>query len=378
MEKTFRDHHLFQLLNSTDFGSAPLDVQLGHYFRAHRAIGSKDRRYIAEKIYKLVRWMGLIDYFCQNGHSWEQRCKTLSQIDLQQKSADQNIPLHVRASFPKQFFQLLADTYGEEGAFKLCLDSNCQAPITVRANPLKTSRKDLIEHLGKHFSIKATKRSELGIEFEERVNFNGLEEFKSGLFDVQDEGSQLVADLVDAKPGDQALDYCAGAGGKVLAFAHKLEGKGQIYLHDIRERALQEARKRLNRAGIENFQILLFDSAQKKNLVGKMNWVLVDAPCSGSGTLRRNPDLKWKFSLEMLDRLIEQQRAIFKDALEFLAPGGKIVYATCSILQQENEEQIQFFEKTYGLQSVSPPFKSVVEPGGMDGFFGAILTRPLV
>jgi len=371
MEKTFRDHHLFQILHSTDFGSIPLDVQLGHYFRLHRAIGSKDRKYIAEKIYKLIRWLGLIDYFCQNGHGWEERYKTLNQIDLKKKTEDETIPLHVRASFPKQLFQLLVNFYGEEEALKICLNSNCPAPITVRINPLKGNRQELLHQLEKNFSVKPTVQSNLGIQFEKKVNFKELEEFKSGLFDVQDEGSQLISDLVDASPGDHVLDYCAGAGGKTLAFAHKLEGKGQIYLHDIRERPLIEARKRLKRAGIENYQLL---SSKKGKVAKKMDWILVDVPCSGTGTLRRNPDLKWKFSSEMLARLVEEQRAIFNQALEFLAPGGKIVYATCSILNSENEEQIQFFEKNFGVKRVSF-FKSLPVPGGMDGFFGAILTQ---
>ncbi|MBS0630093.1 MAG: RsmB/NOP family class I SAM-dependent RNA methyltransferase [Verrucomicrobia bacterium] len=374
MEKTFRDYHLFQILNSTDFGSVPLDVHLGHYFRNHRALGSKDRKFIAERIYKLVRWMGLIDYFCSGNHSWDARNTAFEKIDLPHKIKDPSIPSHIRASFPKHFFNLLVESYGEEEAFKICLNCNATAPTTIRINPLKTTRSMLLTQLEKRFSIGPTPYSDFGIHFVDKVNFNELPEFKEGLFDVQDEGSQLVANLVEANPGDQVLDYCAGAGGKTLAFAFKLQGKGQIYLHDIRDRPLQEAKKRLKRAGIENGQILTFDSPQKRDLLGKMDWVLVDVPCSGSGTLRRNPDLKWKFSPEMLSRLVEEQREIFTKALEYMAPNGKIVYATCSILPHENEQQIAFFTETYGLELVKPPFKSLPENGGMDGFFGAILT----
>lgn len=374
MEKTFRQHHLFQILHSIDFGTAPLDVQLGNYFRAHRALGSKDRKYIAEKIYKLVRWLGLIDYFCPSSHTWADRCKALEQIDLQKSAADPTIPAHVRASFPRALFGLLVEAYGEEEALKICLICNTPAPTTVRVNPLKTTRAELMAKLGK-FNLAKTELSPWGIQFEEKVNFNELQEFKQGLFEVQDEGSQLLADLIDAKPGEQVLDFCAGAGGKTLAFAHKLKGKGQIYLHDIRDKPLVEAKKRLKRAGIENGQTLSFNSPQKKELKGKMDWVLVDVPCSGTGTLRRNPDIKWKFSSEMLGRIIEEQRAIFSEALTYLAPQGKIVYATCSILPQENEQQIEFFKQTHGLKVNDLPFKSLPTDGGMDGFFGSLLYR---
>lgn len=377
MEKTFREYHLFQILNSIDFGSIPLDVQLGGYFRNHRAIGSKDRKFIAEKIYKLVRWMGLIDYFCIGSHSWTERCKALDHLDIVKSAMDPSIPLHVRASFPKNFFNLLVAAYGEEASLKICFASNTPAPTTVRVNPLKTSRSALMEKLENNFKLSKTTTSDLGINFEAKVNFNELEEFKQGLFEVQDEGSQLVANLVDAKPGNHVLDFCAGAGGKTLAFAPQLEGKGQIYLHDIRERPLVEAKKRLKRAGIENFQVLPFDSPNKKDLKEKMDWVLADVPCSGSGTLRRNPDLKWKFSSEMLERLIQEQRKIFEEALTYLAPNGKIVYATCSILPQENEEQVRYFEEVHRLELYAPPFQSLPSEGGMDGFFGAIFIRKL-
>jgi len=374
MEKTFRQHHLFQILHSIDFGTIPLDVQLGNYFRAHRALGSKDRKFIAEKIYKLVRWLGLIDYFCPSSHTWADRCKALEQIDLQKSTTDPNIPAHVRASFPRALFGLLVEAYGEEEALKICLTCNTPAPTTVRVNPLKTTRDELMAKLG-NYTLAKTQLSPWGIQFEEKVNFNQLPEFKQGLFEVQDEGSQLLADLIDAKPGDRVLDFCAGAGGKTLAFAHKLNGKGQIYLHDIRDKPLMEAKKRLKRAGIENGQILLFNSPQKKELKGKMDLVLVDVPCSGTGTLRRNPDIKWKFSSEMLGRIVEEQRTIFSEALTYLAPHGKIVYATCSILPQENEQQLEFFKQTHGLQMHDLPFKSLPTAGGMDGFFGSLLYR---
>jgi len=375
MKKTFREHHLFKILDSFDFELLPLDVHLSQYFRKNRALGSKDRKFIAEKIYKLIRWLGLIDYHCQDSHDWTERCKALEKLNLKKSTKDPSIPLHVRASFPKDFFNLLSKHFGEEKAFELCLASNTQAPTTVRVNVLKTTRQALFSNWKEKFNISLTKQSVWGIHFEEKFNFQTLDDFKNGFFEVQDEASQLIANLVDAKPGDQVLDYCAGSGGKTLAFAHKFQGKGQIYLHDIRQSPLIKAKRRLKRAGIENAQILSFDSPHKKELKGKMDWILVDVPCSGSGTLRRNPDLKWKFSPEMLERLIQEQRNIFKEALSFLAPGAKIVYSTCSILPQENEEQLDYFQQNFGLDFASKPFHSLPTEGGMDGFFGAVFKR---
>lgn len=378
MKKTFREYHLFKILNSFDFNALPLDVHLGRYFRENRAIGSKDRKEIAEKIYKLIRWMGLVDHHCRGSNKWEERYKTLEKLNIHKNLKDLSIPLHIRASFPKYLFSLLKEYFGEEKAFALCLTCNTTAPTTIRTNVLKTTRQFLISKWKEKFSITKTRESVFGIHFNEKINFQILEEFKNGFFEVQDEASQLVANLLEANPGDQILDYCAGSGGKTLAFAHKLQNKGQIYLHDVRKHPLIQAKKRLKRAGIENAQILSSTSSQKKNLLGKIDWIFVDVPCSGTGTLRRNPDLKWKFSPQMLEHLVKEQRNIFKDALSYLSPKGKIIYATCSILPQENEEQLEYFQKTHGLELYSKPFRSLPVESGWDGFFGATFRKVVI
>lgn len=375
MKKTFREYHLLNFLDSFDFTSGPLDVKLSQYFRNNKALGSKDRKIIGEKVYQLIRWMGLIDHFCEDSHQWEERCRILEALNIMKSLDNPAIPIHIRASFPKIYFTILADHFGEEQALQFCHICNTSAPTTIRANVLKTTRQKLYSKWKDQFSVTQTKHSVWGIHFEDRMNFQTLDDFRHGFFEVQDEASQLIADLIDAKPGEQILDFCSGSGGKALAFAHKLQGKGQIYLHDIRERPLYEARRRLKRAGIENGQILHHNATHKKDLIGKMDWVLVDAPCSGSGTLRRNPDMKWKFSEEMLKRLIHEQREIFKEALEYLAPQGKIVYATCSVLPQENDEQIVYFRDLLHLDLCQRPLRTFPQEGGMDGFFGAILKR---
>jgi 16S rRNA C967 or C1407 C5-methylase (RsmB/RsmF family) len=182
--------------------------------------------------------------------------------------------------------------------------------------------------------------------------------------------------MVDAKPKDEILDYCAGSGGKTLAFAYKLKQKGQLFLHDIRKEALFEARLRLKRAGIQCGQILLPDDAKKKKMLhNRMNWVVVDAPCSGTGALRRNPDMKWRMEESFFERYSILQRQVVKEASAFLRPDGKLLYATCSILPEENEEQVAFFCKEYGLKVIGKPFVSLPTVGGMDGFFGVVLAR---
>lgn len=370
----YREHHLFNLLEGYSRQTLPLDLYISHYFRDHSALGSKDRAFIAETVYALVRWRGLFDYLAPSS-SWKAYYHLFLTTNIEAIQQRDDIPLPAKVSFPSSLFDLLTASHGIEKAQELALISNTPAPTTVRANTLKISRDSLLERWKKTYEVSATQHSQEGIIFHKKLNFFQLSEFKEGLFEVQDEGSQLLADLVKAKAGQQVFDYCAGSGGKTLAFAPKMEGKGQIYLHDIRPFALQEAKKRLRRAGIQHHQIVLPDSALLGHLKKKMDWVLVDAPCSGTGTLRRNPDMKWKFDLNVISRLVGQQRMIFEKALSFLKPGGHIVYATCSILKEENQEQLTHFLSTYPLELVEEPFETLPTRGGMDGFFGVVLKR---
>ncbi|WP_079989384.1 RsmB/NOP family class I SAM-dependent RNA methyltransferase [Candidatus Protochlamydia phocaeensis] len=371
----FRPYHLFALLNAYNQQTLPLDLFISHYFRAHPALGSKDRAFIAETIYALIRWQALLDYLSPEDHSWESRYRVYEHLDLEQILQREDIPLHIRVSFPLPLFQLMENSYGSQRTIDLCLTSNKPAPTTVRVNTLKTTREELLKLWEGLYEVSPTSLSPYGIQFHKKINFFSLPEFKAGFFEVQDEGSQLLAQLVKVQPGDQVLDYCAGSGGKTLAFAPAMQHTGQIYVHDIRPYALQEARKRLKRAGIQNSQILLPDSPHLAKLKKKMNWVLVDAPCTGTGTLRRNPDMKWKFDEHTLARLIGQQRMIFERALSFLRPDGRIVYGTCSILKEENQQQLEHFLKTYQLRIEGDVFQSFPAPGGMDGFFGVVLKR---
>ena len=219
---------------------------------------------------------------------------------------------------PEELWQAFVRSFGEEKAFELLMESNSPAPTTIRINPAKTTREALFQKWKGLYDISETAHSPFGITFHKKIAFFTLPEFKEGLFEVQDEASQLVAAKMDPKPGEAVLDWCAGSGGKTLAYAYKTEGKGQIYLHDIRKNILFEAKKRLKRAGIENVQYLFADEEKKlAKLKKKMDWVLVDAPCTGTGTLRRNPDMKYKFTEAQLKKFVGDQRVIFEKALSF-------------------------------------------------------------
>lgn len=371
---SFRENHLLKILSQFEAQKGPLDLFLRNYFRAIKSIGSKDRKFISDAIYGMIRWKGLLDHFCKEKPTWEARYHIFQKNAPHFHLPDPTIPLHVRLSFPKSYFQTLVTSLGEERATQFCLASNQSAPTTVRVNLLKITRNELLKRWENMYEVSPSPVSPWGIVFHKKINFFGTEEFREGLFEVQDEGSQLVAALVCATPKQKVLDYCAGSGGKTLAFAPRMEHRGQIYLHDIRPHALQEAKKRLCRAGIQNAQLLFpEDLTKKKSLGGLMDWVLVDAPCSGSGTLRRNPDMKWKFDPSMIDALIAEQRTIFAEALSFLRKDGKIVYATCSVLPQENEEQVNFFMERHQLEMVTSPFCSSPLENCMDGFFAVVL-----
>ena len=170
------------------------------------------------------------------------------------------------------------------------------------------------------------------------------------------------------------MDYCGGSGGKTLAIAPFLMGKGQIFLHDIRKNVLLEAKKRLRRAGIQNYQIIQNKEELFENFKGKFDWIVLDVPCSGSGTLRRNPDLKWKFSHKKLEEYIYTQEKIFEESLNLVKNSGRIVYITCSLFQEENMNQIVKFSKKFGVKIENDNvFQTVPTPGKMDGFFSVTL-----
>jgi 16S rRNA (cytosine967-C5)-methyltransferase len=366
MRLPFCDHHICVILEDYSQNDKPLDLLLSQYFRSHKSIGANDRRVIGETLYGMIRWKTLIDHCSRSSHSLD-RLSCYRTISLEACTNDTKIPEPIRLGVNDFLYERFCQTFGLEQAKKLCHILNQTAPTTIRVNLLKTTPEDLFKRWEGKFEMTRCTKSRAGIQFKKREPLFSLPEFAAGLFEVQDEGSQLVAELMEVKPGEQALDYCSGSGGKTLAFAPLMQEKGQIYLHDIRAWTLLEARKRLNRAGIQNAQFKL----PKK----PVDWVLTDVPCSGTGTLRRNPDAKWKIDQSMVERLIQQQREIVKEALSYLKPGGRLVYATCSILPEENINQVDFFLKNFPLTLEKEPLSLLPQEGGMDGFFAAVLKK---
>lgn len=355
MKKPFRDVHLLKFLHGWKT-SYPLDLALHNYFKENRAIGSKDRKEIREKVYFIVRNLRALDY-PHDMLTWEERIDKLPHFQI-----DPSWPEGVQASFPDFLYEIFKKDWGDQ-AFPIAQASNTQAPITIRANSAKISRDDLLKELQKTFKVKPTVHSSEGITFLEPVRFDTISLFKKGFFEVQDEGSQLVAAKVQAKPKETVLDYCSGSGGKALAIAPRMQGQGSLFLHDIRLSALQEARKRCKKAGVQNVQFVL-----PKH---KVDWVLVDAPCSGTGTLRRSPEMKWRLMESDLAGLVLLQREVFEKGLSFLKKGGRIVYATCSILSRENREQLDYFLSKYPIELEGDILATFPKIEEMDGFFAA-------
>lgn len=364
----FCDAHILAFLKNWQGSKQPLDLALSQYFRAHKSLGSHDRRNVGEAVYTLVRFKTLFE-----GLSTD----PAKQLFLLRKNSwrnDLSVSEAARLGIPEFLLNELITAYGADEGRRLGKLLNTQAPTFVRANLLKTTRDALLERWTGKFDVHSA-AAPAAIAFAKREPLFALPEFKEGLFEVQDVSSQRIAELVEAKSGDRILDFCSGSGGKTLAIAPNMQGKGELYLHDVRLQSLQEARKRLRRAGIQNAQVLEPGHITLKKLLGQMDWVLADVPCSGTGTLRRNPDMKWHIDAPMIERLVAEQRSIVQEALRYARPnGGRLVYATCSILPQENEAQVEYFIRTLPVR-LERTLKLLPEEGGGDGFFAAVFTK---
>ncbi len=371
---SFCDTHILAFFKEWN-ASTPLDVALSHYFRAHKSLGARDRRDVGQTVYTLIRFKSLFEAL---DPTTSKQLFLLRKHPLEYWQQDRSLPEPARYGMPEFLFEQLLNIYGPETGRSLARILNTQAPTAVRANLLKISREALLSQWESQFQLRPAAETPAGILFSKREPLFALDAFKQGLFEVQDIGSQRVAALIQAKPGDRVLDFCSGSGGKALAIAPQMQGKGELYLHDIRTHSLEEAKRRLRRAGVQNAQILPSEHPTLKKLLGQMNWVLADVPCSGTGTLRRNPDMKWKIDQPMIEQLVVKQRAIVKEALRYVrTDGGKLVYATCSVLPQENETQVEEFLKTLPVELVQEPLKLLPEEGGGDGFFAAVFKKKI-
>src|SRR5690606_36386283 len=253
---------------------------------------------------------------------------------------------------------------------------NEQAPTILRANTLKTTAKELVSDLKdedvESFQIRNYPDA---VQLEEKKNVFLTSAFKDGLFEVQDASSQKIGELLDVQEGMRVVDACAGAGGKTLHLAALMKNKGQIIALDIYEWKLAELKRRAKRAGAHNIEArFIEDNKVIKRLHEKADRLLIDAPCSGLGVLKRNPDSKWKIDQDFIDRIKKEQQQILQDYSKMLKKGGKMLYATCSILPSENNEQVETFLKNNAEFTLLKEEK-VMPSAGFDGFYMALIGR---
>jgi 16S rRNA (cytosine967-C5)-methyltransferase len=414
------------LTNLLDFNS-PADAKLGEFFRNNRDLGTKDRAFVAESVYGVLRRLRYLSTVTANEENdpddarklilaWLLRIEGKSIRELepilneQQKEwavtikakATDNLPLAVQADVRDWLWDKLVAQYGEEQALTICRSMFDQASLDLRVNTIKATREEVLakmqaENTVKDNVITTTPYSPVGIRMGAKLNISRHVLFEAGKIEVQDEGSQLLSYLVAPKRGQMVADLCAGAGGKTLAIGALMRNTGRLYAFDVSEKRLNNLGKRLKRSGLSNLHAQVINNENDlklKRLNGKFDRVLVDAPCSGLGTLRRNPDLKWRQTEQDVLELTQKQSAILARAAKLTKAGGRLVYATCSLLRDENEAIAEAF------LSANPDFKLIpasevlaqqnieLNTGdylkllphlhGTDGFFAAVFEKASV
>jgi len=348
----------------------PADAVVSRYFRDNRQLGPRERATLAETVYTVLRKKLLFDHLAPSGTGpkerrlailgfhgprdflksalndtekrWLDACDAVAPADLLERH---------RHNLPEWLVAPLKAQLGDE-FWALAEALQQPAPLDLRVNALMAKRAEVREELARA-AIKsvATPYSPWGLRVEGKPPVNRLDAFTRGAVEVQDEGSQLLALLLDAKRGEMVVDFCAGAGGKTLAIGATMRNTGRLYAFDTSAHRLDALKPRLARSGLSNVHpaaIAHERDDRVKRLAGKIDRVLVDAPCSGLGTLRRNPDLKWRQSPESVKELEQKQAAILRSAARLVKPGGRLVYATCSILPEENEAIAEAFSAEHG------------------------------
>ncbi len=252
----------------------------------------------------------------------------------------------MRLSYPTWLLELFAADLGEEEALALAEAMNHRAPLAVRVNTGRLTRDQLVARLAdEQVTARPTPLASDGLTFETRVNAFGLTAFRDGMFEVMDEGSQLVAELVAPPPGGRVADACAGAGGKTLAIGAGLAGKGRVMAMDTDGKKLEELRRRARRAGLTNVEARQVSEGRKSDVArsGGFDRVLVDAPCSGLGTLRRNPEARWRLTRAAVESFPARQLSLMVDYAPLCAVGGRLIYATCTVTRAENDRVVERF-----------------------------------
>jgi 16S rRNA (cytosine967-C5)-methyltransferase len=359
-------------------GTGPADVKLGWFFKQNRELGIKDRAFVAESVYGVLRRKSFLAYVADGEDprkllvAWLVRVQGMSLRELdealnkQQKEWAQEIKAKstegigkaMQADLPEWLWDSLAAQYGEEQALTIARSMHQPAPLDLRVNLVKATRDDVLARFeSEKTEVAVTPYSPYGLRMAQKMTISRHPLFIDGKIEVQDEGSQILAQLVAPKRGEMIADFCAGAGGKSLAMGALMRNSGRLYAFDVSEKRLQNLGVRLKRSGLSNLHSQLITSEQDpklKRLNGKFDRVLVDAPCSGLGTLRRNPDLKWRQTLKDIAELTAKQTAILTRAAKLVKGGGRLVYATCSLLEAENEQIALAFLATHADYKLVP------------------------
>jgi len=407
-----------ELLRDVGRLDAPADGIVSTFFKRHRALGARERHALAETAYALLRRRALYHHLAQSGsgalerrlailawagpdnllrgalgpkeQQWREQVRSLDRAGFSDK---------LRHNLPDWLAAALRTQLGDDGFWKLVEALDAPAALDLRVNTVKAKRESVRAALAEAgIDAQPTPFSPWGLRIAGKPALNRLELFTRGEVEVQDEGSQLLALLVDAKRGEMVVDFCAGAGGKTLALGAAMRNTGRLYAFDVSGHRLDALKPRLARSGLSNVhpaQIAHERDDRIKRLAGKIDRVLIDAPCSGLGTLRRNPDLKWRQSPKAVAELAAKQAAILDSAARLLKPGGRLVYATCSPLRDENEAVATAFGAAHAdfaplpaLEALSAAHvegaEQLVDGGhlrlwphvhGTDGFFAAVWQR---
>ena len=402
----------------------PADTVLSSFFRARPKLGQHDRAFVAETVYALLRRKRLVEVAVAEAglaHADARRLALAAAVrvrglnvrelagavrpdeaewlDAANGAARGALPFEVECDLPGWVVARLLAVLDEASLLRLARALNQPAPLDLRVNLVKADREEVAARLAADgIAAAATPYSPTGLRLAEKPALNRHPLFAAGAIEVQDEGSQLLCHLLAPRRGEMVVDFCAGAGGKSLALGALMRSTGRLYAFDVADKRLAQLRPRLARSGLSNVhphRIADERDARVERLSGKIDRVLVDVPCTGLGTLRRHPDLKWRQTASALGELTRKQAAILSAAAALARPGGRVLYATCSVLPEENEAIVQGFLERHSEYTLIPA-RSALEAGritlpsddaedgflrlrpdvhGTDAFFGALMER---
>jgi len=393
----------------------PADGVLSTHFKVDRT-GSHDRAFIAETAYAVLRRKRLLERLAGpnatprqlvlaalvrlQGCNQRQLAEAVSAREIEwlaqfKAQPEPELTLAEQADLPDWLAERLQERMGADELLQLARGLNQPAPLDLRVNPVKVSRDEALAKLRAHgIEAEACRYAPLGIRARGRPSLSKHPLFLDGAIEVQDEGSQLLGHLLAPKRGEMVVDFCAGAGGKTLLLGALMRSTGRLYAFDVADKRLVKLKPRVARSGLSNVHPVLIsgeNDTKVKRLAGKIDRVLVDAPCSGLGTLRRNPDLKWRQTPETVAELTRKQADILAGAARLVKAGGRLVYATCSILAEENETIVDAFLAAHpdfvrlaaaevlakqGIDiAIDDDLRLAPHTHGTDGFYAAVLER---